>query len=233
MRPSIRSASGAFLMLAIIPIFAGLLACMPVPVGNPERSRVDPGINGVWAHSDEAELYLFQPFDKRTWLVTGILIEIDAELEDDGSRSEIGLLENHDVGDGGITASTVNIYKAWLTKLGGETFMTWEGMGGFRDDGSFRPEYWFVFKVESTSKDKFTLLMLDSDSAAFEDIVHPDDYEGDDYVRDTRRKWERALRKNVKNPDIYTEPLEFERLPDHVMKKASQLFGGVVSWDFD
>ena len=48
MRPNVRSASGMVLMLAIIPIFAGLLACMPVPIGDPERSRIDPEITGVW-----------------------------------------------------------------------------------------------------------------------------------------------------------------------------------------
>lgn len=233
MRPSIRSTSGAFLMLVIIPVFAGLLACMPVPVGNPERSRVDPVFNGVWALNEEGDLYLFQPFDKRTWLVTGVRIEVDAELEDDDSLSEISLLEGHDVGPGGINASSVAVYKAWLTKLGGETFMTWEQVGGFREDGSFKPEYWFVFKVEKTSKDRFTLLMLESSHEAFEDIVLPEDYEGDDYIRDTRSKWERALRKNAKNPDIYSDSLEFQRLPDHVMNKASQLFGGVVEFDFD
>ena len=35
MTPKIRSFSGAALMLVVIPIFVGLLACMPVPVGNP------------------------------------------------------------------------------------------------------------------------------------------------------------------------------------------------------
>jgi hypothetical protein len=75
--------------------------------------------------------------------------------------------------------------------------------------------------------------MLESSHEAFEDIVLPEDYEGDDYIRDTRSKWERALRKNAKNPDIYSDSLEFQRLPDHVMNKASQLFGGVVDFDFD
>ena len=55
MRPNIRTVSGAILMLAIIPIFAGLLACMPVPIGNPEKSRIDPEISGVWLAAADAE----------------------------------------------------------------------------------------------------------------------------------------------------------------------------------
>ena len=66
MKPNVRSFSGAALMLVIIPIFAGLLACMPVPVGDPERSRIDPDLNGVWAMDGEEDLegiYLFQPWE--------------------------------------------------------------------------------------------------------------------------------------------------------------------------
>ena len=59
MTPKIRSFSGAALMLVIIPIIAGLLACMPVPIGDPERSRVDPGLNGAWVlqSDDDLEVY--------------------------------------------------------------------------------------------------------------------------------------------------------------------------------
>jgi hypothetical protein len=69
-----RSLSGAALMLLIVPIFAGLLACMPVPIGDPERSRIDPDLTGVWAviasgeSFDESGFYVFEPYDKRTWL---------------------------------------------------------------------------------------------------------------------------------------------------------------------
>ena len=55
MSAKLRSISGALLMLVIIPILAGLLACMPVPIGNPERSRIDPAITGVWAFMEEDE----------------------------------------------------------------------------------------------------------------------------------------------------------------------------------
>jgi hypothetical protein len=43
MKARTRSISGALMMLVIIPIFAGLLACMPeyVPLDNPEQSRDD------------------------------------------------------------------------------------------------------------------------------------------------------------------------------------------------
>ena len=83
MTPKIRSFSGAALMLVIIPIIAGLLACMPVPIGDPERSRIDPGLNGVWllAEGDNIDMYQFLPWDKRSWLVMGTEIEAGDEFE--------------------------------------------------------------------------------------------------------------------------------------------------------
>ena len=86
MKPTTRSISGAVLMLAIIPAIIGILACMPVPIGNPERSRIDPEISGVWVwlDSDDDAFYAFEPYDKRTWLLTGIPIEEgkDADFSD-------------------------------------------------------------------------------------------------------------------------------------------------------
>ena len=71
MKPRIRSASGAVLMLAIIPAIVGLLACMPVPIGDPERSRIDPEITGawVWLNDGDSSFFVFEPYDKRTWLL--------------------------------------------------------------------------------------------------------------------------------------------------------------------
>ncbi len=82
MRPNFRSISGAALMLVILPIFAGLLACMPeyVPLGNPERARIDENMSGLWfVESDEDLVGTFvflEPWDKRTWLVTNVVVEV-------------------------------------------------------------------------------------------------------------------------------------------------------------
>jgi hypothetical protein len=74
MKPNTRSVSGALLMLIIAPVIIGLLACMPVPIGDPERSRIDPEITGVWFfHGDgDPGFYAFEPYDKRTWLLSGV-----------------------------------------------------------------------------------------------------------------------------------------------------------------
>ena len=121
-----------------------------------------------------------------------------------------------------------------MKKLGGVTFMTWEPVGGFHEDGSHTPEMWMVFRVEKVDKNRVDLFMLGSDHEAFDDLVKPKDYEGDDYSRDMRRKWEKELKKVARNFDdeeLYAPPMTLRRLPDDLTGKASDLFQEVIAFD--
>lgn len=206
MNPNIRSLSGAVLMLIIIPIVAGLLACMPVPVGDPERSRIDAELSGVWAVTEEGKdggHYLFRAYDKRTWLVVGI---------------EAG------------KPGTAQVYKAWVTRLGGEQFLTWELAGGFKEDGSIQSEYWYVFRVEKDGANRLKLHMLDYDFDGFRDLPDPDGYDGD-YAKDLRRSFERVIRKNVDDPDMYSDAVAMRRLADDELAEASDQFQSVIEFE--
>lgn len=208
MTPKARSSGGAALMFVIIPIFAGLLACMPVPVGDPERSRIDPALNGVWAMTEDgadAGYYLFRPYDKRSWLVVGV------------EKSE-------------GTVKPASLYKAWLTKLGGEKFMTWEQAGGFDREGSFTPEFWFVFRVDKDNPNLVKLHMLNYEYEGFQAFPDPDEYEGD-YVKDMRRKFERVIKKNVDDEYMYGDALVLRRLAGDELAEASSRFGKVVEFE--
>lgn len=238
MTKNIRSISGAVLMLMIIPIFAGLLACMPVPIGDPERSRIDPDLSGPWVldEGNDANLYLFQPYDRRTWLVVGAQIEKGSEVEIDdldieSAEDAFAVLRKYPIGDDGITSPTTIAFKAWLTKLGGEQFMTWEPVGGMKSDGSFSPEYWFVFKVVKESEDKVSLYLLDPNYEGFADITRPKDYEGDDYPKAMRRTWERAIRKFAKDNELYGDPWTMHRVPRADVEKAAELLQEVIEFD--
>lgn len=234
MKPRTRSLSGVLLMLVIIPMFAGLLACMPVPIGNPERSRIDPDLSGTWiAELDgDTALYLFRPYDKRTWLVLGNDPEAgpNAEFEEESESAGdlIATLRDHDVGDTGIVLSReVAAYKAWLSKLGGKVFMTWEEVGGLNSDGTFMPEYWYVWKVVKASSDSFSIFLVNPDHDAFDDIASPDDY-----VSDMRHKWERALKKNASDDDLYMEDAwTFHRVPADLNDRVSELFGEIFEFE--
>lgn len=197
MKARFRSATGALLMLLLIPFVVGLLACMPVPIGNPERSRIDPGISGVWALNkgdDETAYYAFEPFDKRTWLLTGLGTE-DNEHQ-------------------------VVLYKAWLTKLAGERFMVWEPKAVY-DNETFTPEVWFVFRMERPDADTLDLYLVVGDSELFEG------------VEKTRRAYERVLKKNVHNEEIYDDdPLGMTRLEPEARSAFEAMAAGTVAFDF-
>ena len=170
MRSATRSTTGAVLMLAIAPFVVVLLACMPVPIGNPERSRVDPAISGVWlATSDGDEvLYAFEPWDKRTWIVTGVSVE---------------------EGDEDVP---IVVYKVWRSKHGGERFMTWEPRINYGNE-EFQPEMWIVFREQREGDGRMSLHMVNGDDDVF------------DGLDETRRAYEKVLRKNARNPDIYVD----------------------------
>ncbi len=253
MKPIQRTTAGIVMMLAIIPVFAGLLACMPVPIGNPERSRIDAEISGVWAweaDGDAGELYLFQPYDKRTWLVIGAAVEAGPEytgepLDIETARDTFRVLGSHEVGKDGITSPGTVAYKVWLTRLAGEHFMTWEPVGGFSGDGSHVPEYWFVWRLEKRDRDRFDLYLVNGEHEAFEEVSErmnayiqehefADDKEYLRYLQKMRPKWERALGRvagRVDDEDLYGDATSFTRVPDELMETASELFEEVIDFD--
>ncbi|MGB5335894.1 MAG: hypothetical protein WBN07_09750 [Woeseiaceae bacterium] len=200
MKPRTRSISGALLMLVIIPAIVGLLACMPVPIGDPERSRIDPALSGAWAGSDDedsAGIWVFEPYDKRTWLLLSLgftVTEDEAATGDYDLPSDAGLkqfIASHSVADDIVTPQNkIGLYKVWRTRLGGEWFMTWEPKGVFEGD-DFTPEVWFAFRIRQPDANTIELTMLGD--KLFKD------------VEETRRAFERVVKKNARNPELYTD----------------------------
>ena len=216
MRINLRTASGVFLMLGILPILAGLLACMPeyVPLGNPERSRINPQITGVWHVGNGMEPLLgqilyFQPWDKRTWLVSNVAFEIDEEEFAADANEElpgydlgkyedlIEFLREEDLDAEGIDFSLI-VYKAWVTKLGGQTFLVLDWRGLLNDDEdtvSHEPFFWMDFRVAGLTGETMELHLIDPQ---FEPLKE---------APATRRGWEKVIRKHVDNPGLYDEEI--------------------------
>ena len=241
-RPNIRSASGIVMMLAIIPIFAGLLACMPVPIGDPEKSRIDPDFNGVWTidgESDAGAIYFFRPYDKRTWLLLAAgIVESDDyegdELDIDSAQDVFDILAAQYVCSGGITADDFLLQKVWLKKIGGVTFMTWESVGFHDGKDLHLPEYWWVWKVDKAGVNEFRLSMINIEHDVFDDVDELDDDRSN--LERVRRQVERAIRKAADDPDLYIEEdgaLVFRRVPDELLEATFELFEEVVDLDLD
>ena len=204
MTPKLRTLSGATLMLVIIPIIVGLLACMPVPIGDPERSKADPDMTGIWAALtiDDSEtgagFYLIEPYDKRTMLISaiGLAAAESTDLEKYDFASYAGyekLAANEEVDADNVHADGVSLNKSWVTKLAGERFFTWEPMGVAEALGK-DPEYWMVWHIVEHDEENIVLRLVDGDAAPFKN------------VEKTRRAYERVLKKHVDDPAIYGEP---------------------------
>lgn len=225
MRPNLRSASGALLMLMIVPVIVGLLACMPVPIGNPERSRIDPAITGVWLSLDgDPAFYVFEPYDKRTWLVTGIPLEEGADADFSGydfeSYDDVArLMETEKVGADGATATGVAIYKAWVTKLGSAWFMVWEPKTRISEE-NFQSDYWWVMRFDKPVGDVIELSLVDGEDEVFKD------------VEETRRAYERVLKKNLDNEDLFSdEVIRMQRVQEQHLRFFAELAEEVVETD--
>jgi hypothetical protein len=223
------------LMLLIIPIFAGLLACLPVPIGDPERSRIDPDLTGVWAvlgsgeTFDESGFYVFEPYDKRTWLVSGAgMIEgDDSDFSNFDMTSYDGFVElaaAEPVDEGHVSIEQIQVYKAWLKKLGGELFMTWEPKM-LLDDGVAEPEVWFTYRIIKNGRDEFEMQPVNSESDLFDD------------VKETRRAYEKVIRRNADNPELYLESTDegmttrLVRVQESELEFFENLLETIVSWD--
>jgi len=95
------------IMAAATACMVFLAACLPYPLGDPEKSQVDPAITGFWVADQGAQGHFVTvfPHDDRTYVLHY------RSFRHNGDRVER---------DG------VSIAKAWLTHIHGSTFITIE-----------------------------------------------------------------------------------------------------------
>lgn len=215
MKARTRSISGAVIMLLVIPIFAGLLACMPeyVPLGNPERARIDADMTGLWYTPGDDELIgnviFLQPWDKRTWLSVNVFVELledlDPEIYDPAEfdmstyAGFVKVIEDSNLGEESFEVTVVT-YKTWLVKLAGETFFTWElrglpSPGDWDNEGRSLddPWYWLDLRIDEKNGGRIAMRLIDPDFPPLKESPQ------------TQRGWERAVRKHVDDESMYLE----------------------------
>lgn len=210
-----RSVAGAAITLIVLPIILGVMACLPVPVGDPERSRIDPSLTGVWMSADDEDqgLLVFAPFDRRSWLL------LNAEIS---TPEDIAAPSPDDLHLEDLTLTGGTLSKAWLTTIRGARLMTWEPMLSLDDARGFTPELWFVFRVEHEADDSLVLR-----------LINPD-FDGLDEAQ-SRREAERIIRRNIDDPDLFAtadETVSLFRVPQSEYGEISDLLDdmGLVEW---
>ena len=219
-----RSLAGGLAALLLVPVIAGLLACLPVPIGDPERSRVDIPLEGVWVDDSYEAVWVIQAYDKRTWIVRafGILDSNSSQenfrVEDDSYEELVQSMQEEGIGKAGYFPDTSQVYKVWRTKIAGEYFLTWRTIGGFDDEGLAEPEYWFVWRVAEIGENSFELAMVTAEFGAFKNVDR------------TRRDYERVIRKNVDDPDLYVEDtMRWIRVHDEHLEMFRELADEILA----
>ncbi len=93
-----------------IVVILGLAACVKHPVGDPEKSKVDPQYSGVWLMEEPGgggSFLFMRPYDSRTYLAN---------------------ILSYDNKSDGIEPKERIDCKAWLTSIGDAAFITMEPM---------------------------------------------------------------------------------------------------------
>ncbi len=173
-------------LLGLVCTFSGCLT--KHIVGNPAKSKIDKNLVGYWHFEQEnrGQFFAVAAFDERAYVVDYIVY-----------RGELS--------DPTVTHRTT--YKAWLTKIEGQTLVTMQPLQPQRLFGSS----YVVGKLDGEG-DKMTFSAIRSKFAAFEQCT-------------SSKELEKAIADNIDNAGAFARPREFTRQP---LKKGTMkaFFGG-------
>ena len=136
MKPATRTFLGLGLFVPIAMLFFAMFACLPAPIGDPEKSKVDESLTGAWQSvpknaDDKDKMYaLIQPWDGKTYF----LQYVDAK-----DPEKPGCLN----------------FKAWLTTIAGAKFIVCQPLYDLRF--AFKPtaddkQIWPTFRIDKTAE---------------------------------------------------------------------------------
>ena len=153
-----------------VVIILGLTACVEHPIGDPEESKVNPEFVGTW--SSEDSLLFFRPYDARTYLISAF------------TYSET---------DGEFKARTRIDYKAWLTPVGDETFITMQPLTIAHFVGLGKKPPYFVAQIHLVD-DKLQLRLVNAKNAAVKEATNS-------------RELEAAIKEHMSSDSLYVGDL--------------------------
>jgi hypothetical protein len=220
MRSRFRSLTGLLIAAGLVPVLAGVLACLPVPIGDAERSRIDPELTGLWATWEDGwGFLLMEPYDARTWLATYVEVHLEQGETCAGLRSPDGydamteLLETHDAC---LSGDEVGFYKAWRSQQGGHWFLTMEPKVGINTEedaeGLFDPPFWVVLRIDKQGGEHLSLRRVDPE------------FDGFDGVPETREAYEGVIGRHAGDDDLYEDLRRWMR----VRGEHAGHFGGLL-----
>ncbi len=188
------------MFVIMAPFLICVLACLKAPIGNPETSKVDSKLAGVWLakDGDDFAMLVLQPFDKRTDLVGYFMTESDEDAdkgenpEKEASQKDRDNEDDAKSGEGEekldqINVKEVLIFKGWLTTIGGQQFMCWEPKFTLDNERGMKPGPWFAWKVK-LKKNKLSLCPVDDEKKAGETTKEIEKFIKANYLDDNELK---------------------------------------------
>jgi hypothetical protein len=213
-RSRARTFAGLVLLAGLGPFLLALMACLKVPVGDPEKSRIDPALSGVWRVEQNGKssesLWIIEPWDARTWIVTTLDAKDDDSADEPTDeaattpRDVLALLESNGL-------ESIDAYKAWLATFGGVRFLVLEPKRPLHDLAGEKPEFWFAFKVHKATAERVELLLAIGKNV--------------DEAK-TTAKAEAILRKHARDPALYGDGSESSvllRVPETEYGRVDEL----------
>jgi hypothetical protein len=217
---------GALLTLAMLPALVVVMGCLglQVPIGNPEKSSIDPKLTGIWWASTGAIL-LLDPYDRRTWIGTIISLETNEKAKIDDLPETLEGLDKENLSKviaealeaSYLEPTGVYFWKVWLTNVQYKEFMTWKpwllysAYNAEQPDETEKVMFYLPMGVKRESRDKFSLVNIDAD---FNDL---------DKVK-SRYDAERIIRLNINNPELFeTEHTVYQRLNIDIYEPVSAI----------
>jgi hypothetical protein len=217
---------GALLTLAMLPALVVVMGCLglQVPIGNPEKSSIDPKLTGIWWASTGAIL-LLDPYDRRTWIGTIISLETNEKAKIDDLPETLEGLDKENLSKviaealeaSYLEPTGVFFWKVWLTNVQYKEFMTWKpwllysAYNAEQPDETEKVMFYLPMGVKRESRDKFSLVNIDAD---FNDL---------DKVK-SRYDAERIIRLNINNPELFeTEHTVYQRLNIDIYEPVSAI----------
>jgi hypothetical protein len=206
------------LPLAAVILFLG--GCLPVGLGDPEASKVDAKLVGVWEAVEDGapkgSLVALLPFDGRAYLMRSAEIERTA----DGVKVKPG----------------EGCYKAWLTPIDGRLFLTAQPLYLKEALGDSNVPGFMVLRVDlSDDGTKLTGWGVGTDFPALEPLAklpghvsYEKPAEGEKVLTEdeARALLRKVIAENLANPELYDGSGEYVRVTDKAVLKA--LFASVI-----
>ncbi|MCU0982392.1 MAG: hypothetical protein MUF25_24815 [Pirellulaceae bacterium] len=173
----------------LIVVILWLTACVKHPVGDPEKSQVEPAYSGAWLEkkTDGARsLLILRPYDARTYL--GNIFTYGKEGEAFRPQQRINC-------------------KAWLTSIGGATFLTMEPMNAEHFLGVGEKPPYLVAKL-SLSDGVLQLRLVDGGNEAVKNA-------------NDSQALEKAIEQGVNTETLYGgEPAAFAKTEDKALLRS-------------